>query len=137
MSWPLSLISFSDSPRRRNAVLRQVIFLLAVLFASFAVTLPAQESVEKSSDDIPAIFKRENLFAWCVVPFDSKARGPEARADMLTRLGIFGLAYDWRAEHIPTFDEEMETLKQFGRIIGWITPVQGHPKFRFDLVPFK
>ncbi len=64
--------------------------------------------------DNAELFNRDNLVAWCVVPFDAKKRGPEARAEMLTRAGIFSLAYDWRAEHIPTFDEEMETLKRWG-----------------------
>jgi len=60
------------------------------------------------------IFDRDNLVAWCVVPFDSRRRGPEERAEMLRRAGIEQLAYDWRAEHIPTFDEEMETLERWG-----------------------
>ncbi|MCC6490051.1 MAG: TIM barrel protein [Candidatus Hydrogenedentes bacterium] len=58
------------------------------------------------------IFERSNLVAWCIVPFDAKKRGPEERAKMLDRLGISRLAYDWRAEHIPTFDEELDTLKR-------------------------
>lgn len=60
------------------------------------------------------LFARENLVAWCIVPFDARKRGPEARAEMLTRMGIHQLAYDWRAEHIPTFDEELDTLKRWG-----------------------
>jgi len=60
-----------------------------------------------------AIFARDNLVAWCIVPFDAKGRGPEARAEMLTRMGITKLAYDWRAEHIPTFDEELQTLERY------------------------
>ena len=28
-----------------------------------------------------------NLVAWCIVPFDTKKRGPEERAEMLERLG--------------------------------------------------
>src|SRR5690349_13467261 len=59
------------------------------------------------------LFDRSNLVAWCIVPFDSKQRGPEARAEMLARMGIFKFAYDWRAEHIPTFDEELDTLKRW------------------------
>jgi hypothetical protein len=58
------------------------------------------------------LFARENLIAWCIVPFDAAQRGPEARAEMLKRLGISKLAYDWRAEHVPTFDKELETLKR-------------------------
>ena len=56
------------------------------------------------------IFARENLVAWCIVPFDAKKRGPEERAAMLENMGIRRLAYDYRAEHIPTFDAELDAL---------------------------
>ena len=59
-----------------------------------------------------AIYARGNLIAWCIVPFDVKKRGPEERADMLNQLGITKLAYDWRDEHIPTFDAELDALKK-------------------------
>jgi len=62
----------------------------------------------------PDVFARENLVAWCIVPFDSAKRGPEERAEMLARLGFKKFAYDWRAEHIPQFDEELQTLKRYG-----------------------
>ena len=45
--------------------------------------------------------------AWCIVPFDAKRRSPIERAKMLQRLGIRRVAYDWRAEHVPTFEEEI------------------------------
>ena len=35
--------------------------------------------------NVPALFARKNLIAWCIVPFDSKKRGPEERAAMLER----------------------------------------------------
>lgn len=54
---------------------------------------------------------RTNLVAWCIVPFDSKKRGPEERAALLADLGIRRLAYDWRAEHIPTFDAEVDAMR--------------------------
>lgn len=57
------------------------------------------------------LFAKGNLVAWCIVPFDAKKRGPVERAQMLKKLGITKLAYDYRAEHIPTFDAEMEALK--------------------------
>lgn len=60
------------------------------------------------------LYARGNLVAWCIVPFDAKQRGPEERAAMLERLGFKRFAYDWRAEHIPTFDAEMEALKKHG-----------------------
>ena len=58
-----------------------------------------------------AIFDKPNLVAWCVVPFDAKKRGPAERAAMLKTLGIKRLAYDWRDEHIATFDAELKALK--------------------------
>jgi len=60
------------------------------------------------------LYARNNLMAWCIVPFDAKHRGPEERADMLDRLGIKLYAYDWRAEHLPTFDAEVKILKRHG-----------------------
>lgn len=60
------------------------------------------------------IFRRENLVAWCIVPFDAKKRGPEERAAMLEQLGIRRFAYDWRAEHVPSFGAEFEALKRHG-----------------------
>ena len=70
------------------------------------------------------LFARDNLIAWCIVPFDSKKRGPEERAAMLQRLGFKHFAYDWRAEHIPTFDAEVEALKRHGVALDafWVAP---------------
>src|SRR4051812_8327705 len=59
-------------------------------------------------------FDRDNLVAWCIVPFDAKKRGPEERAAMLERLGFKRFAYDWRAEHVPTFDAELDALEKRG-----------------------
>ena len=71
----------------------------------------------------PGIFRRENLVAWCIVPFDAKKRSPEARAAMLEKMGIRRLAYDYRAEHIPLFDAEMEALKKHGiELTAWWFP---------------
>ena len=58
------------------------------------------------------IFARENLVAWCVVPFDANERTPEQRADMLVDLGINKLAYDYREKHIPSFSEEFRVMKE-------------------------
>lgn len=62
----------------------------------------------------PGLFKAPNLVAWCIVPFDAKKRGPEERARMLKDLGFTQLAYDWREEHIKTFDAELEALQRQG-----------------------
>lgn len=58
------------------------------------------------------VFSKKNLVAWCIVPFDDKKRGPEERAQMLEKLGVTKFAYDWREEHVPSFDEEMNALKK-------------------------
>jgi hypothetical protein len=72
---------------------------------------------------VPAVFAKSNLVAWCIVPFDAKKRGPEERAQMLDRLGIRRLAYDYRAEHIPTFDAEVEAMKRHGiEFMAWWFP---------------
>ena len=60
----------------------------------------------------PSHFQRENLVAWCIVPFDSKKRTPSERAKMLKKLGINRVAYDWRVEHIPTFEKEILEYKE-------------------------
>jgi sugar phosphate isomerase/epimerase len=57
------------------------------------------------------------LVAWCIVPFDARKRRPEERAAMLKRLGIRRVAYDWRAEHIPTFDAELGAYKRHGILL--------------------
>lgn len=59
-------------------------------------------------------FAQSNLSAWCVVPFDAKKRGPVERVGMLQRLGFTRFVYDWRAEHLPMFDEEVGLLKKAG-----------------------
>ncbi len=73
--------------------------------------------------ETPDVFRPENLVAWCIVPFDAKKRGPEERAQMLERLGIKRLAYDYRAEHVPTFDAEVEAMKTHGiEFTAWWFP---------------
>ncbi len=58
------------------------------------------------------VFAKNNLVAWCIVPFDIKKRGPEERAAMLQRLGITKFAYDWREEHVDSFEVEMDALSR-------------------------
>jgi hydroxypyruvate isomerase len=81
-------------------------YLLIALFSLIAL-VPA--TAQKGD-----VFAKSNLAAWCVVPFDAKQRGPEERAKMLRDLGITKLAYDWREEHIPTFDQELQALTKNG-----------------------
>src|SRR5262249_48219385 len=68
-------------------------------------------------------FAQDNLVAWCIVPFDAKKRGPDERAAMLKRLGFTKFAYDYRAEHIPTFDAEIAALQKQGiELTAWWFP---------------
>ena len=66
------------------------------------------------AQDSRSVFSRDNLVAWCIVPFDAAGRGPEQRAGMLKRLGITRLAYDWREKDIPSFDAEAAALARHG-----------------------
>lgn len=66
---------------------------------------------EKHTDQENSNFAVSNLVAWCIVPFDRMERGPVERAEMLKELGITRLAYDWRQQHLPTFEEELQALK--------------------------
>src|SRR3989337_552459 len=67
---------------------------------------------DKKSVDNSQLFSKDNLVAWCVVPFDSVRRTPEERAIMLDELGFKQFAYDWRAEHLPSFPDEIKALKE-------------------------
>jgi sugar phosphate isomerase/epimerase len=72
--------------------------------------------------------------AWCIVPFDAKKRGPEERAAMLERLGFKHFAYDYRAEHVPTFDAEVEALQRHGiSLDAWWFPVELNDEARLIL----
>lgn len=56
----------------------------------------------------------DQLVAWCIVPFDAKKRGPKERVQMLERLGIRRVAYDWRDEHVAQFEEEILAYQEAG-----------------------
>jgi hypothetical protein len=73
-----------------------------------------QSSLAQSKDKKANLFRKENLVAWCIVPFDSQHRTPAERVEMLKRLGFTKYAYDWRHQHIPTFAEEIELTKKAG-----------------------
>ncbi len=85
--------------------------LLLLLLVSISPA-QAQPSSEQDSPVIPANFKRENLVAWCIVPFDAKNREPAERAEMVKRLGLNRVAYDWRKKHVAEFEEEIQQYKK-------------------------
>ncbi len=89
--------------------------------AIFALAIGLFQSALAQED----LFRRDNLVAWCIVPFDSQHRTPEQRADMLVKLGIHQLAYDYRAEHIPSFDEELDQLHKHNiKLLAWWFPTE-------------
>jgi len=95
--------------RSRIKSISAVILSCAAIITLCSAT--AGVAAGKSGTDI---YAHDNLAAWCIVPFDSKKRGPEERAAMLEKLGIKKLAYDWRAEHVPTFEAEIQAAKKHG-----------------------
>lgn len=93
--------------------------VLALASSRATAAEPAATSVVQKQN----LFQKDNLAAWCIVPFDKAKRGPEERASMLERIGVKKFVYDYRAEHIPQWDEEMEALKRHGiELTGWWFP---------------
>lgn len=93
---------------RRIACLACVALTMGLLMAVYT------RAGDKAGKVSGSIFEKQKLVAWCIVPFDSKMRGPAARAEMLVKLGIKRVAYDWRAKDIPTFEEEILQYKKHG-----------------------
>lgn len=85
-------------------------FLVSLVFLGYLSALggTAEPPVQPAN---AKLYDRDNLVAWCIVPFDAKKRTPAERVEMLKKLGFTHYAYDWRAEHLPTFDEEVRLLK--------------------------
>ena len=82
---------------------------------AIAVCLPwPVRAAEAEQPEASSIFARDNLVAWCVVPFDASKRTPASRAKMLRGFGFKKLAYDWRDPHVPTFEKEIVECKKQG-----------------------
>ena len=91
---------------------------LSLLVAAWLATVACGPASAAEPVDVAArarhLFRHDNLVAWCIVPFDATKRGPEERAAMLEKAGFKHFAYDWRPEHVPTFEQEVECLKSHG-----------------------
>lgn len=96
----------------------------SLLFALTAMCLSlSSKSIVYGQQFDSKLFAKDNLVAWCIVPFDSQKRTPEQRAEMLHELGIKRLAYDYRPEHVPTFEREIAALKKHGiELTAWWFP---------------
>lgn len=64
--------------------------------------------------EAPGNLQKDQLVAWCIVPFDAKQRGPQARAEMLKKLGLKRCAYDWRDRQVSEFEEEIRQYQKHG-----------------------
>jgi sugar phosphate isomerase/epimerase len=84
---------------------------IRTLFPLFVFVLLWSCNADKKELDNSRLFAKDNLVAWCIVPFDSVDRTPEERSGMLEELGLKQFAYDWRLEHLPTFQDEIKSLK--------------------------
>ncbi len=87
--------------------------LIPIVSLILAAPLAARAD-EPSAATSADVLRRENLVAWCIVPFDALKRGPAERAVMLKQLGITKCAYDWRDEHVPTFEQEILEYRKQG-----------------------
>ncbi|WP_256011084.1 sugar phosphate isomerase/epimerase family protein [Desertivirga xinjiangensis] len=92
---------------KKNLGVKGVLLTVLSLFMGCGAIYKGKDHKSRNS-----IYSKDNLVAWCIVPYDIKERDPEQRAQMLNDLGITKLAYDWREKHIPTFDKEIQTLKK-------------------------
>jgi len=96
---------------------------LLIIIIIVSMGLAACKSGNSSGDPL---FEKENLVAWCIVPFDSESRTSQERAEMLNELGLAQIAYDYRDEHIPSFKEEIEVLKdhhiKLSAVWLWVDP---------------
>jgi sugar phosphate isomerase/epimerase len=96
---------------------------LLIIIIIVSMGLAACTSGDSSGDPL---FEKENLVAWCIVPFDSENRAPQERAEMLNDLDLKQFAYDYRDEHIPPFKLEIETLRdhhiKLSAVWLWVNP---------------
>ena len=94
---------------------------LLVLFVIVLTVFKLDSSLQ--AGELKSVFRKENLVAWCIVPFDDRDRSPEDRAAMLEKLGIRKFAYDYRAKHIPSFEQEILACKKHGiELTAWWFP---------------
>ncbi len=113
-------------------------WLLALTCVLLGIQICDRSFAADLTQKTTGIYAKENLIAWCIVPFDGNKRGPEERAKMLARIGVRKLAYDYRAEHIPTFDDEMQALKQHGiKLSAWWFPTTLNDEARLILSVLK
>lgn len=91
--------------------------------AAFILASCQPKPEEAQTQTMPDL-SMDNLYAWCIVPFDSVERTPEQRIAMLKELGFQSYVYDWRAKHLPEMAGEWRLAHDNGiEVLGvwmWI-----------------
>lgn len=93
--------------------MKRAVFFYA-MSAALITSLQLSAVAAEKQAEVKSVFAKDNLVAWCIVPFDANNRTPRQRAEMLERLGIKKLAYDWRDQHVATFEQEIIETKRRG-----------------------
>lgn len=82
-------------------------FRIFVVIGITSVLLSISCSEKKTAE-----FKMDNLYAWCIVPFDLLNRSPTERINMLSNIGFSEYAYDWREENISEMASEWKLAQE-------------------------
>lgn len=88
--------------------------LFSHLLLSILLTMVAGLQSTEADEPATTAFDQSNLVAWCIVPFDAAKRTPTERAEMLVELGLKRCAYDWRAQHVAEFEDEIREYQKHG-----------------------
>jgi hypothetical protein len=96
-----------------------VVICFTLIFIPFSSLVGAEEPKVRGASIPGGLWVHNNLFAWGL-SVDSQSRTPEERAQMLERLGLRQVAYNWESKDIATFDEQIEAFKRHGiEIFAW------------------
>jgi hypothetical protein len=83
-------VASSDQPASGSRAGTQMVLMLTLCCWLVAMLHTGGRVV--ADEQTPSLFARDNLVAWCIVPFDDRDRSPRDRAAMLQRIGIRRLA---------------------------------------------
>ncbi len=87
--------------------------IVTLLLSYFAwIEIANAQPLSNVEKDPTMIFAKQDLVAWCIVPYDSVERDAEQRMQMLNRLGITKYAWDWRQKHLKTLPTELKEAEK-------------------------
>lgn len=91
--------------------MKKITWLCLALFFLYTPGCVSKLQGTKTKNEM--LFSKTNLLAWCIVPFDSKKRNSEERAQMLKELGITSFVYDMRDADLPNMETEFITMRKY------------------------